>query len=102
MKTESIKMETTANCSITTPKYIEDNFILGNRKYNKLSSGPTVYFVVDNNKNICEMVRIKEDNDGMRIEEKAGAHRLRLFFCGNPRDIRSISSDGRAGPGQAK
>ena len=68
METESIKMETTSNSPITNPKYIEDNFILGDRIYNKLSSGPTVYFVVDNKKNICEMVKIKEDKDGMRIE----------------------------------
>ena len=69
MKSESLKMETTANSSITTPKYIEDNFILGNRIYNKLSSGPTVYFVVDNKKNICEMVKITEDKEtGNRSE----------------------------------
>jgi hypothetical protein len=63
MQSKVGKMETTPNCPITTPKYIEDNFILGNRIYNKLSSGPTVYFVVDNKKNICETVRIKEDKE---------------------------------------
>lgn len=54
-----------------SPRYIEDYFVLGDRKYIKLNSGPTTYFVVDGNINICEQVTIKEDSDtGLREEYK--------------------------------
>lgn len=51
------------------PEFKEDFLFWRNRTYIKLSSGPTVYFVVDTIKNICESVRIKEDKeDGTREE----------------------------------
>lgn len=54
-----------------TPQFIEDYFYWNKRTYIKLSSGPTVYFVVDTHKNICESVRIKEDKDDGTREESS-------------------------------
>lgn len=51
------------------PNFIEDFFVLGNRTYIKLKTSPTVYFVIDGEKNICEKVTIKENiDDEERIE----------------------------------
>ena len=60
---KSIAATTKSSHSTKTPKYIDDYFVLGKRKYIKLNSGPTTYFVVDSNKNICELVTIRENKD---------------------------------------
>ena len=57
--------------SSSSPKTImltEDYFVLDKRAYIKLKSGPTTYFVVDANKNICETVTIKETKEEGRSE----------------------------------
>ena len=59
------------------PNFIEDNFVLGNRTYNKLKSSPTVYFVIDSEKNICEKVIIKEDRDN---EERVEGQKTKLSY----------------------
>ncbi|MFA0834562.1 MAG: hypothetical protein ACC609_11210 [Methanobacterium formicicum] len=46
-----------------TPKFIEDHFVWDHRFYFKIQSGPTVYFVVDQKKNRCELVQISEKED---------------------------------------
>lgn len=66
---KSIAATTKSSHSTKTPKYIEDYFVLGKRKYIKLNSGPTTYFVVDSNKNICELVTIRKHKDTEEREE---------------------------------
>ena len=58
-----MQLQSRGNNLLKTPKYMEDYFVLGDCKYIKLNSGPTTYFVVDEDKNICELVTIKEDKD---------------------------------------
>jgi len=65
------KITPTKSVHTTTSEFIKDYFILSKRIYIKLNSGPTTYFVVDSNNNICELVTIKEDKDtGLREENK--------------------------------
>jgi hypothetical protein len=76
MKTKSIKPKT-IHAFDDEPEFITDSLVWRNRSYVKLRSGPTVYFVVDSYKNICEFVQIKEHKDGKR--EESSKTKLALF-----------------------
>lgn len=64
------------------PDFKTDFLVWRNRFYVKLRSGPTVYFVVDNFKNICELVQIKEDKKNNKREESSKT-KLALFSISN-------------------
>ena len=65
------------NFTIRTPTFNEEYFVIGNRTYNKLKSSPTVYFVIDGEKNICEKVTIKENRDN---EERVEGQKTKLSY----------------------
>ena len=66
----SVAKSKSSYASLKVPDFLDDYFVWGKRTYIKLASEPTVYFVVDSGKNICETVRIKEDDEieGKRVE----------------------------------
>lgn len=76
MKAKSIESEKSYKFD-DEPEFMTDSLVWRNRFYVKLRSGPTVYFVVDDYKNICELVQIKENNEGQR--EESSRTKLALF-----------------------
>ena len=61
----------------TKPQLIEDYFVWNKRSCIKIRTGPTIYFVVDYKKNICETVQISEDKES---GEKCESRKTKLAF----------------------